>query len=136
MVLCHDTLRIYWGSLKGEVREYFEWSDTAAKTREAFLAHKPFLRTKEKHQQNWAIFSNLQKGSCVQKFFWIFFKTVLAGLMKVFTSSYKLHLATPGHWMHNHKNNKYFLLWNPPSSIFPLRYELHHNSHLIKEREL
>lgn len=50
-------------------RECFEWSNTAAENRRAFLAHNPFLRPKEKHQQNWAIFFNLQKGSCAQ-FIW------------------------------------------------------------------
>lgn len=81
---------------RGERVFWVKWY--SYKNQGIFLARKPFLRTKEKHQQIWAIFSNLQTGSCVQKF-WGFFKTVLAGLRKVFTSPYKLHLTTPGHWM-------------------------------------
>lgn len=114
----------------------------SCKKQTSFLAHKPFLRPKEKHQQNWAIFSNLQKGSCAQKFicFFNYFSwpngscylslQALPGL---------LHLGTGRRYcwyQPQEEKTKYFLPWNPHSYIFTVRYGLHHNSHLIKEKEL
>ena len=92
MLLCHDTLRIYQSSLKGEVGEYFEWRSTAAKNREAFWHTNPSSGLKRNINKIGPFFLASRKAAVPRSS--SAFSTILAGLMKVVTSPYKLYQAT------------------------------------------